>query len=104
MRYGKRGRALSLVRSSTNSMASLYYPSLHSQITHRWSNFGGEQYEAFNGTLAKVKRLFGCMPGTVQRVELTNARTQGNLKGDILDEKLAILKSIQGSKRGTQKS
>ena len=44
------------------------------------------------------------MPATVQRVELTNARTQGNLRGEILDEKLAILKSIQGSNRGPQKS
>ena len=44
------------------------------------------------------------MPEIVQQVELTNARTQGNLKGEILDEKLAILKSIQGLKRGPQKS
>ena len=43
------------------------------------------------------------MAVTIHWVELTNDRTQGNLKGEILDEKLAILKSIQDSERGPQK-
>jgi len=45
-----------------------------------------ESNETFNGTLVKVKALLRCMPGTIQRVELTNARIQENLKGGLLDE------------------
>ena len=71
---------------------------------HMSGRVSEESNEAFNGTLAKVKALLRCMPGTIQRVELTNARTQGNLKEEILNEKIEILKSIEGSKRGPQKS
>jgi len=40
---------------------------------------------------------------TKQRIEITNAQTQGNLKGDILDEKISLKKAITGGKRGPQK-
>ena len=36
-------------------------------------------------------------------MEVTNARTQSNLKGDILEEKLVLQNAIVGKKRGPQK-
>ena len=63
-----------------------------------------ESNEAFNGTLAEVKARLRCMPTTEKRVEVTNARTQSNLKGDILEEKLVLQSSIVGKKRGPQKA
>ena len=41
---------------------------------------------------------------TCNRVELTNASTQTKLKGESLDDKIAILKLIEGTKRGPQKN
>ena len=61
-----------------------------------------ESNEAFNGTLAEVKARLRCMPTTEQRVEVTNARTQSNLKGHILEEKILLQESITGKKRGPQ--
>ena len=49
-----------------------------------------ESNEAFNGTLATVKSKLKSMPTTATRVEVTNARTQSNLKGEILDLKVAL--------------
>ena len=43
------------------------------------------------------------MTSAKQRIEITNARTQGNLKEDILDDKISLQKSITGKKRGKQK-
>jgi len=63
-----------------------------------------ESNEAFNGTLAEVKSRLRCMPTTEKRVEVTNARTQSNLKGDVLEEKIALRNSITGKKRGPQKT
>ena len=62
-----------------------------------------ESNESFNGVLAKVKRLLASMPATVGRVELINARTQANLKGEILEPKLIIMNAGKGSKRGPYK-
>jgi len=42
------------------------------------------------GTLARVKERLICMPTTTARIEVTNARTQSNLKEDILDHKVAL--------------
>ena len=62
-----------------------------------------ESNEAFNARLAKCKDLLKRMPSTTQRVDLTNARIQGNLNGEILRDKLVIEKKIEGKKRGPQK-
>ena len=62
-----------------------------------------ESNEAFNGRLTKVKDFLMRMPSTTQRIELTNARVQGNLNGEVLNDKLAIEKKTTGKKRGPQK-
>ena len=62
-----------------------------------------ESNESFNAVLAKVKGILACMPATVGRVELIDARTQGNLKGEILQPKLIIMKASEGNKRGPYK-
>ena len=62
-----------------------------------------ERKEAFNGTLADIKTRLRCMSTTSTRVEVTNARTQNNLKGDILDDKVKLQDAITGKKRGQLK-
>ena len=53
-----------------------------------------ESCEAYNGTLAETKSLLKSMTSTKTRVQVTNARSQANLKGPILDEKLGLKKGI----------
>ena len=43
-----------------------------------------ESNKAFNVTLAEIKKQLRCMPTTMTRIEVTNARTQSNLNGEIL--------------------
>ena len=62
-----------------------------------------ESNESFNATLAEIKDRVKSMTSAKQRIEITNARTQGNLKEDILDDKISLQKSITGKKRGKQK-
>ena len=62
-----------------------------------------ESNEGFNGTLADIKERLRCMPSHKERIHLTSAQTQGNLNGNILEEKLAIRASIEGKRRGPQK-
>ena len=59
-----------------------------------------ESNEAFNGTLARVKERLRCMPTTITTIEVTNARTQSNLKEDILDHKVALQVGISGKAKG----
>ena len=73
-------------------------------FVHRYEMAGRvseESNELFNGVLMLVKRLLASMPVTVVRVELINARIQGNLNGDISEPELVILKKTTGTKRGT---
>jgi len=44
------------------------------------------------------------MPSMSDRINITTARTQVNLKGNVLDEKLVITKAITGKKRGRQQA
>ena len=44
------------------------------------------------------------MSTTTTRIEVTNARTQSNLKEDILDHKVAPQVGISGKARGPQKA
>ena len=63
-----------------------------------------ESNESFNSVLDKTKKILACMPATVGRVDLINARTQGNLNGNILTPKMVVLsKASKGSKRGPYK-
>ena len=70
---------------------------------HMTGRISEESNEAFNGTLANVKSKLKSMPTTATRVEVTNARTQSNLKGEILDLKVALQEGTTGKKRGPQK-
>ena len=63
-----------------------------------------ESNEAFNTTLANVKTRLRCMPTTSTRIETTNARTQSNLNGEVLDHKVELQDSLKGKKRGTYKA
>ena len=76
------------------------------EFVHKYEMTGRvseESNESFNATLAEIKYRVKCMPMTKYRIETTNARTKGNLKGDILDEKISLKKAITGEKRGPQK-
>ena len=63
-----------------------------------------ESNEAFNGTLADIKTRMLCMSTTSARVEVTNARTQNNLKDEILHDKVKLQDAITGKKRGRLKA
>ena len=60
--------------------------------------------KAFNGTLADIKTKLQCMSTTLARVEVTNARTQNNLKEEILHDKVKLQDAITGKKRGRLKA
>ena len=55
--------------------------------------------EAFNAKLADVKTRLRCIPATLTRIEVTNARTKNNLKGEILDHRVKLQNEITGKKR-----
>jgi len=59
-----------------------------------------ESNEAFNLTLADIKTRLRCMPTTTIHVEVTNARTQSNLKGDILGHRVELQEGITEKERG----
>ena len=63
-----------------------------------------ESNEGFNATLAETKSRLRCMPSTESRINITTSRTQGNLKGSVLHEKLEISTSVKGKKRGKYKA
>ena len=63
----------------------------------------GESSEIFNATLAHVKSRLRCMPTTSTRIE-TNARTQANLNGKVLDHKVELQDALKGKKRGAYKT
>ena len=59
-----------------------------------------ESNEAFNATLANVKSRLRCMPTTSTRIETTNARTQANLNGEVLNHKVQLQDELKGKERG----
>ena len=62
-----------------------------------------ESNEGFNVTLTKIETRLSYMPTMNKIMQVKNARTQAILKGNMLEEKLAIQKSIKGKKRGPQR-
>ena len=62
-----------------------------------------ESNESFNGMLAEIKNHLKSMQGTKQRIGVTNSRTQGHLKGGILEERICLQTKITGKKRVLQK-
>ena len=71
------------------------------EITERVSK---ESNEAFNGALANIKTRLRCMPTLATRFEVTNACTQSNLNGNIMQEKIVLKTGITGKKRCLWKS
>ena len=63
-----------------------------------------ESNEASNGTLAFTKTNLRSMQSTHNRVQVTTAWTQGNLKGGILNQKLIIQRRLDKGKRGPQRA
>ena len=62
-----------------------------------------ESNESFNGTLVEIRDRLKSMSGTKQQIGVTNSRTQGNLKGEILEEKICTgPKSLE--RRGVYKN
>ena len=70
---------------------------------HMTGRVSEESPEAYNATLAETKTLLNRMPIKNIRVQTTTARTQSNLKGAVLEPRLAIQKKIKGKKRGPQR-
>ena len=66
---------------------------------HTTGRVSEESPEAYNATFAETKRLLNRMPIKNKRVQTTTARTQENLKGVVLEPRLAIQKKIKGKKR-----
>ena len=54
---------------------------------HMAGRISEESNESFNHIMDKKMTLLALMPITVGRVNLVNARTQGNLKADVSDKK-----------------
>ena len=63
-----------------------------------------ESNEAFNATLAEIKKRLRCMPTILTRIEVMNARTQSNLNGDILEHKIQLKLATTATQRGPQKA
>ena len=63
-----------------------------------------ESSEAYNGTSADIKRVVQCMPTDKKRVEKIAERAQGNLKGEVVNGRLDILKKRKGKERGPYKA
>ena len=63
-----------------------------------------ESNEAFNGTLKETKCILNKMSCVDQRIKKINERGQANLKGEVLNNQLAIYKTITGKKRGPYKA
>ena len=63
-----------------------------------------ESCKPFNCTLASTKSMLKCIPTINQRVAKVNERTQANLKGEVLKEKVFLKKASERKKRRPQKS
>ena len=59
---------------------------------HMTGRVSEECPESYNATLAECKRLLNRMPVKNKRVQTTTSQTQANLKGVVLEPRLAIQK------------
>ena len=62
-----------------------------------------ESNEAYNGTVASLKKVVKCMPSHEQRIDKINERAQGNLKGEVMKCRLQIDKKAKTKRRGPYK-
>lgn len=70
------------------------------EMAGRVSEEGGE---AFNGTQKGTKGDLKCMPSNSKRITKISERSQGNLKGDVLKNRLKIDEKKKGKERGPYK-
>ena len=61
-----------------------------------------ESNESFNSVMANMKKMLQRMHSTVGRIDLLNYRAQGNLKPEIIEEKLKILNKRGDGEEHTQ--
>jgi len=59
-----------------------------------------ESLEAFNAVLAEIKKVLRSMPVTTVRMNKINERIQGNLKQDVVKDRVMIEEKYTGAKRG----
>ena len=62
-----------------------------------------ESNEAYNGTLDDTKTTVRCMPSHAKRINKVTERSQGNLKGKVLESRLVIQKAKKSRRAGPQK-
>ena len=62
-----------------------------------------ESNEAYNATLQILKSVLMRMPSNNQCVQKITEQAQGNLKGDVMESRLAINEKKKGKKRGPYK-
>ena len=62
-----------------------------------------ESNEAYNGTLDDTKTTLRCMPSHTRRINKVTERSQGNLKGEVLESRLVIQKAKKSRRSGPYK-
>ena len=62
-----------------------------------------ESNEAFNATLEEIKKVLRSMVSHRQRINKIDERSQGNIKGGVLEKRLMIEEAKKGTKRGPYK-
>ena len=63
-----------------------------------------ESCEAYTGTLAETKSLLKSMPSTKTIAQVTNERSQANLKGSMLKGKLGLKQGVTKVERGPNRT
>ena len=66
----------------------------------RASRVSEESNEAYNATLRILKEVLMRMPSSVQRVQKITERAQVNLKEDVMESTMVVVKRSKGKKRG----
>jgi hypothetical protein len=106
---GSHGQELviELLRSLAKKQGMMFAKRSDTQITVAQSVALRDHVRTGTNGLYRIKQAIElfcpALRGTTQ-VEVMNARTQSNLNGDIMQEKIVLKTGITGKKRGPQKS
>ena len=73
-------------------------------LYHMAGRVSEESNEAYNGTLADTKRTLQCMPSHTKRINKIAERSQGNLKGKVMESRLVIQKAKKSRISGPRKT
>ena len=73
-------------------------------LYHMAGRVSEESNEAYNGTLADTKRTLQCMPSYTKRIDKIAERSQGNLKGKVMESRLVIQKAKKSRISGPRKT